>query len=69
MPDVEFSEEEELTASRATGAKTGAPSGGLTGLVVRSGFAKDAKGASFVLLIAALIIVAVAVGVFVSGLP
>lgn len=67
MSQVEFSEEEEMTAPRSAGAKGGAPSGGLTGLVVKAGLARDAKGASLALLIIALIVAAVAVGVFVSG--
>lgn len=68
MPHVEFSEEEEMTAPRTAGTKGGAPSG-LMGLVVKIGLARDAKGASFALLIIALIVAAVAVTVFVSELP
>ena len=68
MPDVEFSDEDSLPTARAAGAKGRTPSG-LMGLVVKAGLARDAKGASSVLLMIALIVSAVAVGVFVSGLP
>jgi hypothetical protein len=68
MPDVEFSDEDSLPTMRTAGAKGRTPPG-LMGLVVKAGLARDAKGASFVLLMSALIVSVVAVGVFVSGLP
>lgn len=68
MSQVEFSDEEALPTARASGAKSGASSG-LMGLVVKMGLARDVKGASVALLIIALIVAAVAVAVFVSGLP
>lgn len=68
MNEVEFSDEETLPVTRVRGARSGIPTG-LIGLVVRTGVVRDAKGASVVLLIAALIASATAVGVFMSGLP
>lgn len=65
MSHVEFSDEEALPPTRGSGAKSGMPTG-LMGLVVKIGLARNARGASAVLLIAALIAAAAAIGIFLS---
>lgn len=68
MADVEFTDEESLPTTSAVSGKGTVPSG-LMGVVVKIGLAKDAKGASSVLLLIAVLAAIVAVFVFRSGLP
>ncbi len=67
MPDVQFTDEESLPASRSSPGKGGAPSG-LTGVIIKIGLARDARGASFALVGIAALVAAVAAGVFFSAL-
>lgn len=61
MTNVSFEEETYQTRSKAV-----APSGGLSALVQKLGLAKDAKGASYVLLIIAILSLAATVAVLAS---
>jgi len=68
MPDVEFTDEESLLATPTASGKGGVPSG-IMGLIIKMGLAKNAKGASSVLLLIAVLAAVAAVLVFLSGLP
>ena len=68
MPDVEFTDEESLPTTHTTFGKGGVPTG-ITGVIVKMGLAKDAKGASSILLLIAALAAVAAVFVFLSGLP
>ena len=65
MADISFQEEDQMLAPRAAAAPK-AP-GGLIGLVIKTGLAKDEKGANTVLIIVGVIAAVSAVAIFMLG--
>lgn len=66
MADISFQEEDQMLAPRAVAPKQ---AGGLIGLVIKLGLAKDEKGANMVLIIVGVIAAVAAVSIFMLGGP